>query len=204
MESIGRVGDHNARVQRWLEFPTSFDYTLEYRKGSASGNADFFSRLPEPATEHDRSGSSNLNPVEDGGIFLIQACGLRTRSSPTPGVDSSGLVPRNESSVLGELPFTTSDYRDFRARGPCIRIDDLYAPSGRFVSRVSASVATVDRRPGLRVFSPTANPAFASVFVVPSGGDQGMQKPPLQRRLAPKARSSPDEHFTRRRIRRAH
>ena len=61
LESIGRVGNHNARVQRWLEFLTAFDYTLECRKGSATGNADFLSRLPEPATEHDRNGSTSLN-----------------------------------------------------------------------------------------------------------------------------------------------
>ena len=61
LESIGKVGNHNARVQRWLEFLTAIDYTLDYRKGSANGNADFLSRLPEPATKHDRSGSS-LNP----------------------------------------------------------------------------------------------------------------------------------------------
>ena len=35
-ESIDKVGDHNARVQRWLEFLTAFDYTLEYCKGSAN------------------------------------------------------------------------------------------------------------------------------------------------------------------------
>ncbi|MEO9747519.1 MAG: ribonuclease H family protein, partial [Marinobacter sp.] len=43
LESIGNVGDHNARVQRWLELFTAFDYNLEYRKGSANGNADFLS-----------------------------------------------------------------------------------------------------------------------------------------------------------------
>ena len=106
-ESIDRVGDHNARVQRWLEFLTAFDYTLEYRKGSANGNADFLSRLPEPATEHDRTGSSSLIPVEDGGIFLIRACGLRTWASPIPGVGLSGLVPHPESAVLSGLPFAS-------------------------------------------------------------------------------------------------
>ena len=63
---------------------------------------------PEPATEHDCSGSSSITPVEDGGIFLIQAWGFRTSSSPTPGVGSGGLVPRIESAVLGGLPFTSS------------------------------------------------------------------------------------------------
>ena len=66
LESIGKVGDHNARVQWWLEFLTAFDYTLEYRKGSANGNADFLYLLPESVTEHDRTGSSSLIPVEDG------------------------------------------------------------------------------------------------------------------------------------------
>ena len=89
LESIGKVGDHNVRVQRWLEFLTAFDYTLEYRKGSANGNADFLSRLPEPATEHDRNRSTSLNSVEDGGVYLIRVCGLNTPSSPIPGVGLS-------------------------------------------------------------------------------------------------------------------
>ena len=92
LESIGKVGNHNARVQRWLEFLTAFDYTLECRKRSASGNADFLSRLPEPATEHGRNGSTSLTPVEDGGIYLIRACGLYTPSSPIPGVGLGGVV----------------------------------------------------------------------------------------------------------------
>ena len=66
LESIGKVGDHNARVERWLEFLTAFDCTLEYRKGSVNGNADFLPRLPEPATKHVRNGSTSLTPVEDG------------------------------------------------------------------------------------------------------------------------------------------
>ena len=104
LESIGKVGNHNARVQRWLEFLTAFDYTLEYRIGSKNGNADFLSRLPEPATEHDRSGSTSLNPVEDGGIYLMRAYGLNTPSSLIPAVGLGGLVPRTESAVLGGLP----------------------------------------------------------------------------------------------------
>ena len=102
------MGNHNARVQRWFEFLTAFDYTLEYRKGSANGNADFLSPLPEPATEHDRSGSTSLNPVQDGVINLIRVCGLNTPSSPLPGVVLGGLVLRTESAVLGGLPFTSA------------------------------------------------------------------------------------------------
>ena len=110
LESIGKVGNHNARVQRWLEFLTAFDYPLEYRKGSANGNADFLSCLPEPATEHDRSGLTSLNPIEDGGIYVIRACGLNTPSSPIPGVGLGGLVPRTEGAVSGGLPFTFADF----------------------------------------------------------------------------------------------
>ena len=63
-----------------------FDNALENRKGGANGNADFLSRFPEPATEHNRSGSSYLTRVDSGGIFLIRACELHPRFSPTPGV----------------------------------------------------------------------------------------------------------------------
>ena len=55
-----------------------------------------------------------------------------------------------------------------RAQGPSMRMDDLSAPSGRFVARVSAAVTTVARRPGLGVILPDADTAFASAFAVPS------------------------------------
>ena len=40
----------------------AFHYTLEYSKGSANGNTDFLSRLPEPATEHDHRGGLAASP----------------------------------------------------------------------------------------------------------------------------------------------
>ena len=98
------MGNQHARVQRWLEFFTAFDYTLKYRKGSANGNADIVSSLLEPAAERDRNGSASLTPVEDGGIHLIRACGLYTPSSPIPGVGLGGLMPRTEINALGGLP----------------------------------------------------------------------------------------------------
>ena len=72
LESIGKVGNHNTRVQKWFEFLTAFDYTLEFRKGSANGNVDFLSRLLQHATDHDRSWSTSLNLVDDGVIYLIR------------------------------------------------------------------------------------------------------------------------------------
>ena len=106
--------DRNARIQRWLEFLTVFDYTLEYRNRSANDNADFLSRLPKPATEHDPIGSKSLTPVEDDGLYLIRACGLHTPSSPIPGIGLGGLMP----NALGGLPFIFADFCDFRAHGP--------------------------------------------------------------------------------------
>ena len=105
-------------------------------------------RFPEPATKHDHSGSNSLTPVDDGGIVLIRACGLRTRSSPTPGVGLGGLVPCPHSAVLGGLPFGCSDFRDFYAHGQRKKIHALSAPFGRFVACFSAAVTTVDFRPG--------------------------------------------------------
>ena len=177
LEGIGKVGDHNAPVQRWLEFLTAFECTLEYRKGSANGNADLLSRLPEPATRHDRTRSSSLIPAEDGGIFLIRACGVRTRSSPTPCVGLSGLMPRPESAALGWPPLTSSDFR--------MRIDDLSAPSGRFVARVSAAVTAANRRPGRGEFFLTPAPLSLRFLPCLLRVARARQKPPLPRRLSP-------------------
>ncbi|CAB1098029.1 unnamed protein product [Ectocarpus sp. CCAP 1310/34] len=46
LDSIVKVGEHNARLQRWLDFLPSFNYTLAYRKGAANANADFFPGCP--------------------------------------------------------------------------------------------------------------------------------------------------------------
>ena len=120
------------------------------------------------------------------GIYLIRVCGLSTPSSPIPRVGLGGLVPRTESAVLGGLPFTSADYcdsrtecavlgglpftsadfSDFRTHAPLIRIDGLSVPSERFVARVSASVATVDRCPGRGWALPAADNTFASVFAL--------------------------------------
>ena len=148
LESIGKWKITMRESSGGFEFLTAFDCTLDYCKGSANGNTDFLSRLPEPSTEHDRSGSSSLTPVEDSGIFLVRACRLRTRSSRTSGVGLSGLVPRPESAIWGGLPFTSSDFSDFRAHGPRMKTEALSASSGRFVAGVSAAVTTADRRPG--------------------------------------------------------
>ena len=148
------MGNHNARDQRWLEVPPAFDYTLEYRNGRANGNADFLFRLPVPTTEHDRSGSTIIKPVEDGDVYL-RACGLSTPFSPITGVGMGALVPGPESAFLGGLRFTSAEFDDFGTNGPWLRIDNLSALSGSFVARVSASITNVNRCSGRGRFSHT-------------------------------------------------
>ncbi|CAB1108007.1 unnamed protein product [Ectocarpus sp. CCAP 1310/34] len=104
LESIGKVGEHNARVQRWLEFLSNFTYTLKYRKGSANGNADFLSRLPLPAQDTDKTGPDCIDGVDQAGVFLIWACGRNCHSSSTP-----------------EVPLDKQDHPDRRASAAAIR-----------------------------------------------------------------------------------
>ena len=133
-----------------------------------------------------RLSRSSLTSAEDGGIFLIRSCGLHTRSSPTPGVGLSGLEPRPESAVLSVLPFTSSDFRDFRAHGPRSRIDDLSTPLWRLVARSSLSSP-----PPIAVLAwgvhPPPTPLSRQFLSCPQGATRALQKPPLQRRWSPSA-----------------
>ena len=178
LESIGKVGNHNVRVQRWLEFLTAFDYTLECRKGSANGNADFLPRFPEPATEHGRNGSTSLTPVEDGGMYLIGACGLHTPSSPILGVGLGGQMPRTEKSAFGGLSLTLANVCDIRTHRPRMRLDDLPTRFRRFAARVSASAATVDSFSGRGGDSCAADYNFASVFAAPTASSEDFAEAP--------------------------
>ena len=85
--------------------------------------------------------------LEGGTLPPPPGVGLGGLVPRTASAVLGGLVPRTESAVLGGLPFTSADYCDFRTHGPHMRIDDLSAPSGRLVARISASVATFDRCP---------------------------------------------------------
>ena len=91
-----------------LKYLTAFDYALEYRKRSANGNAGFLSRLPQPATEHDRRGSSRLTPVDDEAIYLVRACGLLTPFTSILGIGLGGLVPQPDRAVSGGFPLTSN------------------------------------------------------------------------------------------------
>ena len=196
---------------------TAFDCTLEYRKGSANGVADFSDPLARAAMEYDYSGLTSFNsvgltspnPVGDNGIYLLRTGGLRAPSSSIPGVGLGGLVPctastalgglvprtertalgelvplaentvlgglvpRTEYAALGGLPLTSTALHDFRTHEPRIRIDGLPAPPGRFVARVSASVATTEGCTGRGSISPAADTVLASTFAVPVKGGAG-------------------------------
>ena len=115
----------------------------------------------------------------------MRACGRNTPSSPISGVGLGGLVPRTESAVFDGLPFTSTDYCDFRTHGSHMRIDDLSAPSGRFVARVSASVTTVDRCPSRGRTLPAADNDSLRSSPYPPRSAWAPQKPLPPRRPSP-------------------
>lgn len=86
LQSVGKVGNRNARAQRWLEYFTTFDFALESQKGRANSKTQFMFHLPQPLTEHNHRGSSRLTSIGDGGIHLIRAFGFRNCYLAVPGV----------------------------------------------------------------------------------------------------------------------
>ena len=82
LESIGEVGEHSARVRRWLECLLAYTYTLEYRKGTANSNADFLYRLPQSATDTDHTGLNRLTLPDPIGFYLIRLWAPRRASPP--------------------------------------------------------------------------------------------------------------------------
>ena len=73
LEILDNTAEQNPRVQQWISFLTAYNYTLEYRKGSANRSADFLPRLTLPATELDRSGPCSLLPSDEKRVFLIRS-----------------------------------------------------------------------------------------------------------------------------------
>lgn len=69
--SIGQAGGYNSRVQRWLEYFTTVDCSVEYQQG----NAFSLSHSPETAKDQDdRAGSA---------VSTSWVCSLRARYPPT-------------------------------------------------------------------------------------------------------------------------
>ena len=168
LESFAKVAEHNPRVQRWLKFLTAYRYTLEYRKGSANGNADFLSQLPLPASEDDRSGRSRLTLSDEERIYLIRSGGLAFDGRPTLSSGLGGLAPSRHSIGLGGLPLSQADFREYREHGSRLRIDDLDPPYGELVARAPISVFLRGSSRTLTASMHAASDPAASVFVVPA------------------------------------
>ncbi len=186
LENIAKVGEHNARVRRWLEFLSAYDYTLEYRKGTANGNADFLSRLPLPATEADRTGRNRLTGPDTVGIYLIRPCGFSPCEPPTPGIGLGGLVspPSRPIPTIQALRFTDDDFGDFRLLGPRIEHPDPFSAPNIFVGPISThnaideplaspEKAAVDTGapPGYASKPPVVSPPSTIVATVPAPSD---------------------------------
>ena len=82
LTSLLRVGVSNARVQRWVEFLTAYNYRIIHRKCAAHGNADMLSRLCQPATQADAQGSYSIANPEDHAIYFVGASGMWPKSIP--------------------------------------------------------------------------------------------------------------------------
>ena len=148
LENIAKVGEHNPRVRRWIEFLSAYSFILKYRKGKSNGNADFLSRLPQPATEADRTGPNRLTGPDTVGIYLIRPCGFTPCEPSTPGIGLGGLVPPPSRPIptIQPLPFATDDFTDFRLLGPRLERPGSSPLPNTFVGPVSAH-RTVDEPP---------------------------------------------------------
>ena len=82
LTSLLRVGVSNARVQRWMEFLTAYNYRIIHWKGAAHGNADMLSRLCQPATQADAQGSCSITNPEDHAVYFVGASRIWPRSIP--------------------------------------------------------------------------------------------------------------------------
>lgn len=115
--------------------------SLDYRQGSANGNAQILSRLPQPAIDFERTEPGRLTSADAVGIYFIRACGFYPRKPSKPGIGlSDGLVPPSSSPIgsFPPLPFTDQDVRDFRRHGPRKDIIGRLRPPNPFVAMSSA------------------------------------------------------------------
>ena len=130
LQQICKIGETKPRIQRWMEFFSTYNFRPSYRRELENANADFLSRLPLPPIADDVSGASALTDPDDLGVYLVHACGLTTPFCSVPGVGLGGLVPSPDIPVLsrlapspdipvlGGLPLTSDDFRTHRAPIP--------------------------------------------------------------------------------------
>ena len=106
------------------------------------------------------------------------------------------LVPRTEHAALGGISLTSTAFHDCRTHEPRLRIDSLSAPQGRFVARVSASIATTESCTGRGSISTAAETVFAFGFCHVHRGRHGLRRRPGCTPIAqptPLSRSSTQE-----------
>ena len=116
LTSLLRVGVSNARVQRWVQFLTAYNYRVIHRNGAAHGNADMLSRLCQPATEADAQGSCSISNPEDHALYFVGASGMWPRSIPPSAFNvliETGFA-RQRSGVGGLL--SAPDYSYDKSR----------------------------------------------------------------------------------------
>ena len=133
LHQICKIGETKLRIQRWIEFLSTYNFRLSDRRGQENANTDFLSRLPLPSIKEDISGASALTDPDDLGVYLIRACGFTIPAFPVPGVGLGGptpwpchapdavlggLIPPPDSPVLGGLHLTIDDFRTHRAPMP--------------------------------------------------------------------------------------
>ena len=156
LESIGKVGP-TVHKSSGGSSPSPCSITHSYTAQAATTATPVTclacQSLSLSMTAVDRQASTSF---ENSGIYLIRACGLRTPSSPIPGVGLGGLVPRtesislgrlvprNESAGLGGLTLTSADFYGVCTHRPRIRIDGISAYPERFIARGYGSVASTE------------------------------------------------------------
>ena len=121
---FGPQSTHEHRQRRGLQrtrlavarvVHASFDYALQYRKGSTNGNVDVLSRLLEFARPNTTAvGLAASPPSRTSASFASERLRAPRSLFADPGVGLGELVPRPNISVSGGLPFTSSDVREFR------------------------------------------------------------------------------------------
>lgn len=65
----------HARIQRWLEFLSAYQFELEYRKTPGHTNSDFLSRQPVEASHSDTDGDSRLRHPHHVHMYFVRASG---------------------------------------------------------------------------------------------------------------------------------
>lgn len=98
LQPIREIEQTKQRTQRWMEFLSTSNISMSYRRGKDNDNTDFLSRLLLPPAEKDVSGSCSLSDLDNLGVYLICAHGLVPTSFIIPCISLGGLAPLSPST----------------------------------------------------------------------------------------------------------